>query len=99
MSDLVPLQMLAAGLIFVWSGLVRSGIGFGGAAVAIDGTRGFLHTGDGSGLTGSVSGRPCTGDLLTPYSICESARADPPIIALSLSLSPGLQPDPDSLFG
>ena len=33
MSDLAPLQMLAIGLIFVWSGLVRSGIGFGGAAV------------------------------------------------------------------
>jgi hypothetical protein len=35
MSDLMPLQMLAIGLIFVWSGLVRSGIGFGGAAVAM----------------------------------------------------------------
>jgi uncharacterized membrane protein YfcA len=35
MSDLAPLQMLAIGLIFVWSGLVRSGIGFGGAAVAM----------------------------------------------------------------
>ena len=87
MSDLVPLQMLAGGLIFVWSGLVRSGIGFGGAAVAIDGTRGILHTGDGSGLTGSIFARPCTGDLLTPCSTCESARADPPIIAVSLSLS------------
>ena len=35
MSDLAPLQMLAIGLICVWSGLVRSGIGFGGAAVAM----------------------------------------------------------------
>ena len=97
MSDLVPLQMLAGGLIFVWSGLVRSGIGFGGAAVAIDGTKGILHTGGGSGLTGSIFARPCTGDLLTPCSTCESARADPPIIPLSLS--PGLQPDPDRLSG
>ena len=67
--------------------LVRSGIGFGGAAVAIDGIRGILHAGDGSDLTGSISGRPCTGDLLTPCSTCEPARAGPPIIALSLSLS------------
>ena len=87
MPDLVPLQMLAVGLIFLWSGLVRSGIGFGGAAVVIDGTRGILYAGDGSGLTGSISVRPCTGDLLTPCSTCEPARADPPIIALSLSLS------------
>ena len=97
MSDLAPLQMLAGGLIFVWSGLVRSGIGFGGAAVAIDGIRGILHAGDGSDLTGSIFARPCTGDLLTPCSTCESARADPPIIPLSLS--PGLQPDPDRLSG
>ena len=40
MPDLVPLQMLAVGLIFLWSGLVRWGIGFGGAAVVIDGIRG-----------------------------------------------------------
>jgi len=35
MSDLAPLQMAAIGLIFVWGSLVRSGIGFGGAAVAM----------------------------------------------------------------
>ena len=51
----------------------------------------------GRGLVGSISGVTCTSGLLAPCSLCEPAQADPPIIALSLS--PGSQPDPDSLSG
>ncbi len=32
---LTPLQHLAVGLIFVWGGFVRTGLGFGGAALAL----------------------------------------------------------------
>lgn len=35
MSDLAPIQLIAIGLIFVWSGFVRSGLGFGGAVLAL----------------------------------------------------------------
>jgi len=31
MADLLPYQYALIGLIFVWSGFVRSGLGFGGA--------------------------------------------------------------------
>lgn len=35
MSDLTLLQHVLIGLIFVWSGLVRSGLGFGGSVMAL----------------------------------------------------------------
>lgn len=35
MSDLSLLQLILIGLTFVWSGFVRSGLGFGGAALAL----------------------------------------------------------------
>ena len=35
MSDLLPFQYLLIGLIFVWSGFVRSGLGFGGAVLSL----------------------------------------------------------------
>lgn len=35
MSDLSTLQLLLIGLIFVWSGLVRSGLGFGGSVMSL----------------------------------------------------------------
>lgn len=35
MSDLAPYQYLLIALIFVWSGFVRSGLGFGGAVLSL----------------------------------------------------------------
>ena len=35
MSELLPYQYAAIGLIFVWSGFVRSGLGFGGAVLSL----------------------------------------------------------------
>jgi len=35
MDDLQLWQYIAAGLIFVWTGFVRSGLGFGGAALGL----------------------------------------------------------------
>jgi len=35
MSDLSLLQLVLIGLIFVWSGLVRSGLGFGGSVMSL----------------------------------------------------------------
>lgn len=35
MSELAPIQYLLIGLIFVWSGFVRSGLGFGGAVLSL----------------------------------------------------------------
>ena len=35
MTELAPLQYILIGLIFVWSGFVRSGLGFGGAVLSL----------------------------------------------------------------
>ena len=35
MSELTSWEYMAFGLIFLWSGFVRSGLGFGGAALAL----------------------------------------------------------------
>ncbi|WP_166263389.1 sulfite exporter TauE/SafE family protein [Marinobacter caseinilyticus] len=35
MSDLLPYQYALIGLIFIWSGFVRSGLGFGGAVLSL----------------------------------------------------------------
>lgn len=35
MSELAPYQYVLVGLIFVWSGFVRSGLGFGGAVLSL----------------------------------------------------------------
>ncbi|TCK08749.1 sulfite exporter TauE/SafE family protein [Marinobacterium mangrovicola] len=35
MADLLPWQYALIGLVFVWSGFVRSGLGFGGAVLAL----------------------------------------------------------------
>ena len=35
MADLTTWEYIAFGLIFLWSGFVRSGLGFGGAALAL----------------------------------------------------------------
>lgn len=35
MSDLTPLQILLIALVFIWSGFVRSGLGFGGAVLSL----------------------------------------------------------------
>ena len=35
MSELSSWEYIAFGLIFLWSGFVRSGLGFGGAALAL----------------------------------------------------------------
>ena len=35
MDDLTPIQMVLIGLCFVWSGFVRSGLGFGGAVLTL----------------------------------------------------------------
>ena len=35
MLDLTPVQMLVVALLFVWAGFVRSGLGFGGAALGL----------------------------------------------------------------
>lgn len=35
MEQLAPLQLVLIGLVFVWSGFVRSGLGFGGAVLAL----------------------------------------------------------------
>ncbi|WP_027852453.1 TSUP family transporter [Marinobacterium litorale] len=35
MADLLPWQYLVIGLTFIWSGFVRSGLGFGGAVLAL----------------------------------------------------------------
>ncbi len=35
MSDLTSIQYLLIGLIFIWSGFVRSGLGFGGAVLSL----------------------------------------------------------------
>ncbi len=33
--DLTAAQLVAAGLVFTWSGFVRSGLGFGGAVLSL----------------------------------------------------------------
>lgn len=33
--DFTPLQLILTGLLFIWAGFVRSGLGFGGAALAL----------------------------------------------------------------
>jgi len=33
--DLTPIQMLLVALLFLWAGFVRSGLGFGGAALGL----------------------------------------------------------------
>ncbi|OUS23156.1 permease ['Osedax' symbiont bacterium Rs2_46_30_T18] len=35
MEQLAPIQLVLIGLVFVWSGFVRSGLGFGGAVLAL----------------------------------------------------------------
>lgn len=35
MSDLLPWEYAAVGLLFIWSGFVRSGLGFGGAVLSL----------------------------------------------------------------
>ena len=35
MLDLAPVQLLMVALLFVWAGFVRSGLGFGGAALGL----------------------------------------------------------------
>ena len=35
MSELLPYQYLLIGLVFIWSGFVRSGLGFGGAVLSL----------------------------------------------------------------
>ena len=35
LPDMSPGQLVATALIFIWSGFVRSGLGFGGAALAL----------------------------------------------------------------
>ena len=35
MEHLAPVQLVLIGLVFVWSGFVRSGLGFGGAVLAL----------------------------------------------------------------
>ena len=35
MSELLPWQYTAIALVFVWSGFVRSGLGFGGAVLSL----------------------------------------------------------------